>query len=67
MKKLSTPGDKLRARTEMGYSPQQVLASWKDGAVLGRGDAAADDKGSAVLKLPASRKTSSARCEKACG
>ncbi len=52
-KKLLTPGDKLRARFETSYDATRVLGAWKDGAVLGQGEISADDKGLAVLKLPA--------------
>ncbi len=45
-----TPGDALRPRWETRYSPDQVLASWKDGARIAGGDATHDAKG--VARIP---------------
>ncbi len=49
---VRTPGDALRPRWETRYSPDQVLASWSDGAQIARGDATHDAKG--VARIPVS-------------
>ena len=49
---VRTPGDALRPRWETRYSPDQVLASWKDGEQIARGDATHDAKG--VARVPVS-------------
>ncbi|MBM3274614.1 MAG: hypothetical protein FJZ00_05655, partial [Candidatus Sericytochromatia bacterium] len=44
-----TPGDRLRARWETGYSPDSVMRRWPDGATVARGDLAHDAKGEAEV------------------
>jgi uncharacterized protein YfaS (alpha-2-macroglobulin family) len=47
-----TPGDGERARWETQYVPERVMASWKDGREVARGDVTHDEKGSAAAVAP---------------
>ncbi len=48
-----TPGDLLRPRWSPGYSPEQTLATWRDGEEVAKGALEHDAKGKAELALPA--------------
>jgi uncharacterized protein YfaS (alpha-2-macroglobulin family) len=48
---VRTPGDALRPRWQTSFSPERILASWKDGAEIARGDATHDAKGVASVPL----------------
>jgi len=51
--RFATPGDRLRPRWDTGFSVEQVLRGWKDGAEKAHGDATHDAKGEARVSLPA--------------
>ena len=51
--RFATPGDRLRPRWDTGFSVEQVLHGWKDGAEKAHGDASHDAKGEARVSLPA--------------
>jgi uncharacterized protein YfaS (alpha-2-macroglobulin family) len=48
-----TPGDRMRPRWQPDYQLDAVLASWADGQKLASGPLTHDDKGEAVVPLPA--------------
>ncbi len=50
---VTTPGDLLRPRWSTGYSVDEWLHSWRDGAEEGSGALAHDAKGEAKVDLPA--------------
>ncbi|HQQ77710.1 MAG TPA: alpha-2-macroglobulin family protein [Thermoanaerobaculia bacterium] len=50
---IMTPGDLLRPRWSTGYSVDEWLHSWKDGAEQASGSLVHDAKGEAKLELPA--------------
>jgi len=50
---VTTPGDLLRPRWSIGYSVEEWLHAWKDGAEAASGAATHDTKGEAKLELPA--------------
>ncbi len=50
---LTTPGDLLRPRWSTGYSVEEWLHAWKDGAEEATGALTHDAKGEAKLDLPA--------------
>ena len=50
---LTTPGDRLRPRWSTGYSVEEWLHAWKDGAEEGTGALTHDAKGEAKLDVPA--------------
>jgi uncharacterized protein YfaS (alpha-2-macroglobulin family) len=48
-----TPGDRLRSRWAPDYRLDSLLASWPDGKELASGQLSHDEKGEAVVTLPA--------------
>jgi uncharacterized protein YfaS (alpha-2-macroglobulin family) len=48
---LRTPSDALRPRWDTAYDPARVLASWKSGAELLRGEVSHDEKGAAKIAI----------------
>ena len=48
---VRTQGDALRPRWETNYSPDQVMASWKDGPTVAQGDTTHDTKGVARIAV----------------
>ena len=49
---VTTPGDKLRPRWSSGYTADEWMREWKDGAEAAAGSVTHDKKGEAKLDLP---------------